>query len=331
MVSVVVPAHDAAATIGRTLDSLAAQDLDGDFETVVVDDGSHDRTAEIAGTHPLAPQVLRNQEARGPGAARNRGVAASSAPVIAFTDADCFPAPDWLRRGLEAIADLDLVQGAVLPDPEADRGPFDRTVIVTEERGLYETANLVVRRELFDRIGGFEDWIVVGGEGAFGWRAPAGGGSGRPPDRTIGEDVLFGWSARRLGARTGFAPEALVHHAVFPMTAAQAIRYRWAWRFLPALPKRIPELRERGLYRRWFFERHSALFDLALAGAVGAALLRRPLPLLAALPYAGWVRSEMRAWSGHGPVRVGATTVAVDAASFVSLAVGSVAWRTILL
>jgi glycosyltransferase involved in cell wall biosynthesis len=330
-VSVVVPAHDAEATIGRALDALATQDLDGDFDVTVVDDGSRDRTAEIAGTHPLAPQVLRNPEAQGPGAARNRGVAASSAPVIAFTDADCFPAPDWLSRSLEAIADRDLVQGAVLPDPQVDRGPFDRTVIVTEERGLYETANLVVRRELFDRIGGFEDWIVVGGEGAFGWRAPAGDSAARPPDRTIGEDVLFGWNARRLGARTTFAPEALVHHAVFPMSAAQAIRYRWAWRFLPALPKRIPELRDRALYRRWFFERHNALFDLALLGAGAAAISRRPLPLLVALPYANWVRSEMRTWSGHGPLRVGATTVAVDAASFVSLAVGSVAWRTVLL
>jgi glycosyltransferase involved in cell wall biosynthesis len=330
VVSVVVPAHDAEATIGRTLDAIAAQELDGEFDVVVVDDGSADRTAEVAGTHPLAPQVLRNPDPRGPGSARNRGVAATSAPVIAFTDADCFPAPDWLQHALEAIDGVDLVQGAVLPDPAVDRGPFDRTVIVTEERGLYETANLIVRRDLFEEIGGFEDWIVVGGEGIFGWRAPA-EGAARPPDRTIGEDVLFGWSARRLGARTTFAPEALVHHAVFPMTAAEAIRYRWAWRFLPALPKRIPELRDRGLYRRWFFERHSALFDLALAGVAGAAMLRRPLPLLAALPYAGWVRSEIQTWSGHGAVRVGAVTVAVDAASFFSLAVGSVAWRTVLL
>ena len=327
----VIPAHDAASTLGRTLDTLARQDLPGGFETIVVDDGSNDRTAQIAASHPLAPQVLRSEVPQGPGAARNRGVAASSAPVIAFTDADCFAAPHWLRRALEAMGGRDLVQGAVLPDPGAERGPFDRTVIVTEERGLYETANLIVRRELFDRIGGFEDWIVVGGEGPFGWRAPRDGGDSRPPDRTIGEDVLFGWSARRLGARTGFSADAVVHHAVFPMTPAEAIRYRWAWRFLPALPKRIPELRERALYRRWFFERHTALFDLALAGMIGAAALRRPAPLLAALPYAGWVRSEMRAWRRHGRARVAVGTVAMDAASFGALAIGSAVWRTLLL
>lgn len=315
-VSVIVPARNAAATLARTLDCLAAQKLDADAEVIVVDDGSDDATAAIARAHPVGATVLESDLPPGPGNARNAGARVARAPWLAFTDADCFPSERWLARGLEAIDSLDLVQGAVGPDPQVPRGPFDRTVIVTGERGLYETANLFVRRDLFERIGGFEDWVLE---------------NGKPPARTIGEDVLFGWMARRAGARTGFAPEAIVHHAVFAKGPIEAIRYRWAWRHLPALASRIPEMRNRTFYRRWFFERRSALFDLALAGGLLAAALRRPLPLLAVLPYAQWVWLESVRWRRHGPLRVGLATVGIDSASFLALVVGSVRWRTVLI
>lgn len=60
---------------------------------------------------------------------------------------------------------------------------------------MYETANLLVTRELFDRIEGFEDWLPAR--------------LGKP----LAEDVWFGWRARRAGARTAFCSEAIVHHA----------------------------------------------------------------------------------------------------------------------
>jgi glycosyltransferase involved in cell wall biosynthesis len=315
-VSVIVPARNAAATLGRTLDCLARQDIEAEIEVIVVDDGSGDATASIARAHPVGATVIENDLPPGPGSARNRGARVARAPWLAFTDADCYPTGTWLSRGLEAVDSLDLVQGAVGPDPEVPLGPFDRTVVVTAERGLYETANLLVRRDLFERIGGFEDWILE---------------DGVPPERTIGEDVLFGWTARRAGARTGFAAQALVHHAVFRKGPLEAIRYRWAWRHLPALASRIPELREQTFYRRWFFERRSALFDLAIAAGLLAAVLRRPLPLLAAVPYAQWVWQESVRWEQHGRARVALVTVGVDSASCVALVVGSVGWRAVLI
>ena len=330
-VSVIVPARDAAATLGRALDCLSRQDLEAEFEVIVVDDGSSDETAATARAHPLSATVVESESRAGPGGARNRGAELARAPVLAFTDADCFPTESWLSEGLEAIRRLDLVQGAVGPDPTASLGPFDRTVIVTGEIGLYETANLFVRRGWFERVGGFEDWIVEGGEGLFGWQAPRDGRTARPPRRTIGEDTLFGWEARRLGARTGFAPRALVHHAVFARTPAEAIRYRWAWRHLPALAKRIPEMRDEAFYRRWFFDYRSAAFDLALLGAVAAAAMRSPLPLVAALPYARWICDQGVRWREHGVARVALGTIGGDAAGFVGLAVGSFGWRAVLL
>src|SRR3981081_4718995 len=124
-VSVIVAARDAAPTLGRTLQALRDQNLRDPFEVIVVDDGSRALTPAIARPHEPFVKLIRDEHSRGPGAARNRGVRAASAPVLAFTDSDCFPTPDWLARGLDAIADADLVQGRGRPDPTPTRTPVD--------------------------------------------------------------------------------------------------------------------------------------------------------------------------------------------------------------
>ena len=156
--SVVVPAYQSAATIGGTLDALARQDLDEPYEVIVVDDGSTDGSAEIAERAGVT-SVLR-QPNLGPAAARNAGVAAAAGDAIAFTDADCLPEPDWLRTGVSALERADLVQGRVEPVPGDRGGPFDHTIWVLREDGLYECANLFVDRSTFMRVGGFQAWLV---------------------------------------------------------------------------------------------------------------------------------------------------------------------------
>src|SRR3954462_14218464 len=91
VVSVVVPAHNSEATLGATLDALAAQLFDENFEVVVADDSSSDQSVEIARGRE-GVQVVASA-GTGPGPARNAGVAAAGAPLIAFTDSDCFPDP----------------------------------------------------------------------------------------------------------------------------------------------------------------------------------------------------------------------------------------------
>src|SRR5207253_2668297 len=136
----IVPARDAAETIGATLTALQAQDL-VEHEVIVVDNGSHDPTAALA--RDAGARVLQLPRGQGPGAARNAGAAAARGAVLAFTDADCEPAPGWLRAGLAAIDDgLDLVQGRVEPNRGVRRGPFDRSLWVTRAWGLFETADL---------------------------------------------------------------------------------------------------------------------------------------------------------------------------------------------
>src|SRR3954453_7495998 len=123
-VSVVVPAYNAAATIAPALEGLLAQDLQAPYEVIVVDDGSDDGTGAIVkGTSGVR---LARQPNQGPAEARNHGARLAKGQVLAFTDSDCVPRPDWLRHGVAALAGADLVQGRGLPDPHRIRGPFHR-------------------------------------------------------------------------------------------------------------------------------------------------------------------------------------------------------------
>ena len=314
--SVIVPARDAAGTIADTLAALADQDFQGEYEVIVVDDGSRDATVTVAERTP-AVNVLR-QERLGPGQARNAGARVARGRVLAFTDADCRPHPGWLREGVEALRSADLVQGAVVPDGDPIWA-FDHSIEVSRESGLYETANLFVTRELYDRVGGFEDWLDV----RFGKR--------------LGEDVWFGWKARRAGARTTFSRKPLVVHAWIRRGGKRYVRDRAARFYYPALVAKVPELRRTLLVGRVFLTPQNAAFAAALAGA-GAAIvlgvLVGPLaatpPLLLTLPYAARVVPRARK-VGRYALKVAAVEIAADAVSFMAMLVGSVRHRALVL
>jgi glycosyltransferase involved in cell wall biosynthesis len=327
MVSVIVPARDAAATLPATLEALAGQTYAGEVEVIVVDDGSTDETQAICRASAVRPRVVRNEQALGAGAARNAGVAVASGAVLAFTDADCAPRPDWVAAGVRALDGAALVQGAVKPDPAVPWGPYHRSVEVVAETGYYQTANLFVRREVFERVGGFRDFIVAsGGEGLLGWRAAHGARASREP---LGEDMQFGWQVRREGLRTVFAPEALVYHAVFELSPQEWIRYRWRWaRHMPGVAARAPELRRTAFYRRWFFDGRTARFDAALVGVVSAVACRRMWPLVLALPYSRYAVGEAARWGWPRAGGVLAVSVAADAVGAAALVTGSAAWRS---
>lgn len=98
-ISVVMPAYNAAATIARALDSIAAQTR-RPAEVIVVDDASTDATAAIAAAHPLRPTLVRHPANRGGAAALHSGLEAASNDWVAFLDAD----DEWLPEKLAAQA-----------------------------------------------------------------------------------------------------------------------------------------------------------------------------------------------------------------------------------
>jgi glycosyltransferase involved in cell wall biosynthesis len=301
--TVIIPAYNAARTLGATLEGLARQDFEGKFEVIVVDDGSSDGTAAIAQAADLRPRLLR-QDQLGPGAARNRGAREARSDILAFTDSDCVPTEGWLRCGIDALEKAHLVQGAVRPDPGTRRTPFDRSLWVTAESGLYECASLFIRRELFERVGGFEDWL------------------GARLGKELAEDAWLGWRARRAGAITGFSRHALVHHSVFPRSPVGYVTERMRLVYFPAIARRIPELRRHMFFGRVFLNRRSAAFDLAVTCGLAAGFGgNRPL-LVGIAPYGWMLARRSRRW-GFRAAAVAPVDACADLVGLGAMLIGS--------
>lgn len=313
--SVVVPARDAAETLEATLDGLLGQ---GAHEVIVVDDGSIDSTAAIARGHAAVTKVVAGP-GTGPGAARNVGVAATSgSEALVFLDADCVPVPGWLAAGLRALEDATLVQGRVDPALGVPIGAFDRTLSVTAAWGLFESANLFMRRSAFEDVGGFEDWLSGPEESLLGVTVRSKG---------LAEDVVLGWSVRRAGLVTGFSYEALVHHHVFARAWEEYVAERLRLRWFGHIVSRVPELRAAFLTSRVFLTPRSREFDLALLSLVVCAAGRRAWPVLGAGPYVRRALRESRGWP-EPSWQVLAVGVLADAVGAASLARGSVEARS---
>jgi glycosyltransferase involved in cell wall biosynthesis len=184
-VSVIVPVRNGREDVARLVASLRAQTLPSEsFEVVFGDDGSTDgATSEVereaGGWIRVAAGPPRNSYA-----ARNRAVRMSHAPVLAFCDADCLPEPEWLERGLAALEGADVVAGRfrfTVPPRRTVWTLLDMDTSKDHERevwnGTAETANLFLRRELFDRLGGFEEEIPEFGDFDFVQRCVAAGAS----------------------------------------------------------------------------------------------------------------------------------------------------------
>ncbi len=182
--SVIIPFRNAEQTLSRCLEGLNDQTWRG-AENILVNNGSTDNSAAIAREfRARRPNLnLRLIEERKPGAAaaRNAGAREAQAPWLVFTDADCVPAPDWLAdlaRETEAPAEIGALAGCVRTAPAQGTigrflglytlpaNPKDEIVSAIElgGRGGFPTANLAVRKSLFDQLGGFNETLRLYGE-----------------------------------------------------------------------------------------------------------------------------------------------------------------------
>ena len=286
-VSVVVPVYNGDDLIAGCLASLDAQTLaPGEYEVIVVDDGSGDGTREVAegfAERARAPmRVIAQARNKGPAAARNAGIAAARAPVIAFTDADCEVDPDWLERGLAALeADPESagVEGRTVP--KGDPGTLTHQMR-NETGGLWMTCNMLYRRLALDEVGGFDERFRL----AF----------------LEDSDVAFALLDR--GERILWDPAVVVRHLVLPIGRSKFGREAKKRFYNPLLYKKHPEM-----YRRHLQGVVPGLPPLHLkymgtVTAVGAfAATGWWIPAaVAALPAALYAKRVAHAYRAHDPV-----------------------------
>ena len=163
-VSVVIPAFDAAGTLVETLDSVLAQ-TSPPREVIVVDDGSADATAEIAGNHPLRPRIVP-QASAGAAAAINRGVRETSGAYIAVLDSDDLWDPDWLRQASEALAreNVSAVFGRLITflDPGLSVEEAARLRYQREAEVGFLLGACLFKRDVFTSLGGLDPGLRTG-------------------------------------------------------------------------------------------------------------------------------------------------------------------------
>lgn len=257
MISVVIPCHNAAATLDETLASLVAQVDAPPFEVIVVDNRSTDGTAEVAqrwaGRLPL--RVVGAPDRPSAAHARNVGAAHARFELLAFLDADDIAGPGWMAALTAALGHADLVTG-----PSEPFGAPEGLVEARIDRGgprwlrnppflpYAQSNNLAVRRETFDAVGGFDEgFLGSGGEDcAFSWSAQlAGARFAVAPGMVVGYRQRLDRRAMRRQVRAYAAAQALLHRRFrrfgHPRPSLAASLARWGW-----LAVHLPRAFDRG-------------------------------------------------------------------------------------
>ena len=206
LLSLIVCTRDRSGRLDAFFEALGRMRARTAWELVIVDNGSIDdtpvRLATLAGSLE-APVTIVRAPRPGLGRARNAGVTAARGALLAFTDDDCYPAVDYIDSVADAFADRErgfLAGRILLYDAQdhpitirVDSTPIPippRSVVPT---GLVQGANMAFRREVLERIGGFDDAL----------------GPGTP---FCNDDVDAAARASAAGFAGSFVPEPVVHH-----------------------------------------------------------------------------------------------------------------------
>ncbi len=195
-VSVIIPHYRDLKSLDLCLAALGRQTFPAsDFEIIVADNASPEGEAAVAAAIGGRARLIVVPD-RGAGPARNGGVTLARGEILAFTDCDCQPEPQWIEEGLRALQRHDFIGGRIkvlVEDPDHLTGPeaFETVFAFNTEayvlqKGFTVTANLFCPKLLFDQVGGFRV--------------------------AVSEDIEWSHRARDAGFRIGYAQEAVVGH-----------------------------------------------------------------------------------------------------------------------
>jgi glycosyltransferase involved in cell wall biosynthesis len=185
-VSVIVPVWNDTERLGHCLTALESQTYpDHSYEVIVVDNDFPKLTRQVAQVVALYAHARFVQE-REPGsyAARNTGVAHANGDIIAFTDSDCIPTPDWIEKGVAHLAALGgscaVVAGRIEIFPRLATQPnaveqYEALVSLAQKEFVAKynfgaTANLFTFKEVFAQVGTFLAEVKSGGDLEWGRR-----------------------------------------------------------------------------------------------------------------------------------------------------------------
>ena len=201
-VSVIVPTKDRAAELEDCLAALFAVDYPPErFEVIVVDDGSSDRTPDVAKAYPC--RYIANDRNRGQSYSRNAGARAASGEILAFIDSDCVASREWLRELVRFFSWSKVAAAGGLVVGFSDESALDRyeqvasslnmgdrLILMSDDDSMsyVPTCNLLVRRDVYLDLGGLRE------------------------DLRVGEDVDLCWRLRSAGWRLVYSPTGLVRH-----------------------------------------------------------------------------------------------------------------------
>ncbi|QWR78565.1 glycosyltransferase [Candidatus Magnetomonas plexicatena] len=225
--SVIVPAFNAEKTIKDCITALTEQSFNkDDYEIIVVDDGSTDKTAEIIQTLPVKYISKPNG---GPASARNLGAKEAKGEIILFTDSDCVATPEWLAEMLKPFSDLTVkaVKGVYRTPLKSLTARFAQ--IEFEERyemlkkapsiDMIDTYSAAFRKDVFEHVGGFDESFPVANN----------------------EDTELSYKLSSMGLKMVFNPDAIVNHLGHPDSVLRYAKlkfWRGYWRM--AVYKRFP-------------------------------------------------------------------------------------------
>lgn len=265
-VSVVIPTCRRPELLERCLEAVLAQRglAAAEFEIVVVDDGHDEATRAtvdaLRATYPGGPALryLRPPHGRGPAVARNAGWRAARAALVAFTDDDTVPAPDWLDEGRRAMAGGVHAALCGRVDVPLPRRPTDHERMTAGLAAAeFVTANAFVRRAALERVGGFDERFTRA------WR----------------EDSDLQFRLMREVGPVGRCARAAVLHPVRAERWGVSLRQQRNTYFDALLYKKHPQLYRERIRRRPPWNYYAivagalAAPPLALAGAGAAAAL----------------------------------------------------------
>lgn len=230
-ISIIIPAYHCEKTIAETLRCVLASSADWraqggtlssggerEAEVIVVDDGSTDETKVAVQAFPSVKYIF--QDNAGPAAARNRGAAEAQGGILFFTDSDCLPRRDWVRKIMARFEDpaVAVVAGSYgIANPHSILARcihqeilFRHHRLMPEYPSYFGSFNFAVRRSVFASVGGFNTQYR----------------------QASGEDNDLSYKIAAAGHRIYFAKDALVdhHHTERPGTYLREQYRHGFWR-----------------------------------------------------------------------------------------------------